>query len=158
MWCAVCVLKPGSTAIIAIIFGEYVARAVVGAEVEHVSAWINKLIALGGLFLVTFLNCVSTKLGTKMGDMFMFFKFVALLGVTITGVVVAATGFTWKGEANQDWKDRSWFEDTNTSVSNWAVALYAGLWAFDGWDNVRDPSTNLFPCHHYIPRLTLAPD
>ena len=26
---------------------------------------------------------------------------------------------------------------TSHNISNWAVALYAGLWAFDGWDNVR---------------------
>ncbi|KAI9711924.1 MAG: hypothetical protein M1812_007078 [Candelaria pacifica] len=153
MWCAVCVLRPGSTAIIAIIFGEYVVRAAVGAEVEYVSVWINKLVALAGLFLVTFLNCVSTKLGTRMGDMFMFLKFVALLGVTVTGVVVAVTGFTWKGEANQDWKERGWFEDTNTSISSWAVALYAGLWAFDGWDNTNYVTGEFINPHRDLPRV-----
>lgn len=136
-WCAVFVLKPGSTAIIAIIFGEYGVRAAVGAEAEHVSAWVNKGVALAGLALVTLLNCLSTKLGVRMGDMFMFLKFVALFGITITGIVVAATGFTWKGTPNEDWKTHGWFEGTSSSASNWAVALYAGLWAYDGWDNVQ---------------------
>ena len=136
-WSAVGVLKPGSAAIIAIIFGEYVVRVIVGPDLQDVSGWINKGVALLGLATVTFLNCVSTKLGTRMGDLFMFFKFVALLGVTVTGIVVAVTGYSWKGEANQDWKDRGWFDGTSTNVSSWAVALYAGLWAFDGWDNVR---------------------
>ncbi|KAK5013529.1 hypothetical protein LTR60_003823 [Cryomyces antarcticus] len=67
----------------------------------------------------------------------MFLKFVALLGVTITGIVVAVTGLSFKGKASDDWKTKGWFEGTNTNVSNWAVALYAGLWAFDGWDNVN---------------------
>jgi len=136
-WCAVCVLKPGSAAIISIIFGEYVVRAVVGADAEHVSPWVNKGVALAGLVTVTLLNCISTKLGTRMGDIFMFFKFIALLGVTITGIVVAATGFTWKGQPNEDWRTKGWFDGTSKDLSNWAVALYAGLWAFDGWDNVR---------------------
>jgi amino acid transporter len=136
-WCAVFVLKPGSTALIAIIFGEYVVRAIVGAEVESVNPWINKAVAVLGLVIVTAVNCISTKLGTRIGDMFMFFKFIALLGVTVIGIVVAATGFTFKGEPNREWKTRGWFEGTSTNVSNWAVALYAGLWAFDGWDNVR---------------------
>ncbi|KAI9827989.1 MAG: hypothetical protein M1819_006832 [Sarea resinae] len=136
-WSAVCVLKPGSAAIIAIIFGEYAVRAAVGADAENVNVWINKGVALGGLVVVTFLNCVSTKLGTRMGDLFMFFKFVALLGVTVTGIVVAVTGFTWKGQPNEDWRDHGWFEGTSTDVSSWAVALYAGLWAFDGWDNTN---------------------
>ncbi|MCJ1299621.1 hypothetical protein MMC08_002413 [Hypocenomyce scalaris] len=136
-WSAVFVLKPGSAAIIAIIFGEYVVRAAIGADVVSVSPWINKGVALGGLATVTLLNCVSTKLGTRMGDIFMFFKFVALLGVTVTGIVVAVTGFTWKGEPNTDWKTQEWFEHTSTNLSSWAVALYAGLWAFDGWDNTN---------------------
>lgn len=136
-WSAVMVLKPGSSAIISIIMGEYLVRAAIGAEAENVSAWINKSVALVGLFAVTLLNCISTKLGTKMGDMFMFFKFVALLGVTVVGIVVALTGFSTSGNANQDWKDKGWFDGTSKSASSWAVALYAGLWAFDGWDNTN---------------------
>jgi hypothetical protein len=136
-WVAVLVLKPGSAAIIAIIMGEYLVRAVIGAEAETVNPWINKAVALVGLTIVTFLNCVSTRLGTRINDMLMFLKFVALLGVTVIGIVVAATGFSTTGEANRDWKDHPWFEGTNMDASAWAVALYAGLWAFDGWDNVR---------------------
>ncbi len=135
-WCAVWVLKPGSAAIIAIIFGEYLVRAVVGAEVVHANVWIDKGVALGGIWLVTVINGISTRLATRTGDMFMFFKFVALLGVTVTGIVVAITGFSWKGDANKEWKTNGWFENTKMDVSQWAVALYAGLWAFDGWDNV----------------------
>ncbi|CAA9963570.1 hypothetical protein CFE70_007787 [Pyrenophora teres f. teres 0-1] len=136
-WCAVMVLKPGSAAIIAIIFGEYLVRAIIGAEAVDASTWLNKSVALVGLVLVTLLNCVSTKLGTRSADIFMFLKFFALLGVTVIGIVVAATGFSYKGDANKDWKDRGWFDGTSENVSNWAVALYAGLWAFDGWDNVN---------------------
>ena len=102
----------------------------------EVSSWINKAVALAGLLLVTLLNCVSTKLGTRSADLFMLFKFAALLFVTITGIVVAVTGFSWKGHASEDWKQHGWFDGTITDPSHWAVALYAGLWAFDGWDNV----------------------
>ena len=135
-WCAVLVLKPGSAAIISIIFGEYVVRAFVGADVVMVNPWINKGVALGGLLVVTLFNCISTKIATRVGDLLMFFKFVALLFVTVTGVVVAITGFSAKGDANEEWKTQGWFEGTNTEISDFAVALYAGLWAFDGWDNV----------------------
>lgn len=135
-WCAVVVLKPGSAAIIAIIFGEYVVRAFVGAEVLEVSTWINKGVALGGLAAVTLLNCISTKVGTRSADLFMFFKFIALLAITIIGIVVAVTGLSYKGDATKEWKTKGWFEGTSHDLSTWAVALYAGLWAYDGWDNV----------------------
>jgi amino acid transporter len=135
-WVAVLVLKPGSAAIIAIIMGEYLVRAFIGAEAEHINPWINKGVGLAGLFVVTFLNCVSTRLGTRINDALMFLKFIALLGVTVVGIVVALTGFSFSGQANMEWKDHQWFEGTTTDGSHWAVALYAGLWAYDGWDNV----------------------
>lgn len=144
-WVAVLVLKPGSAAIIAIIMGEYLVRAAIGADAETVNPWINKSVAMVGLVMVTFLNTVSTRLGTRLNDMLMFLKFVALLGVTITGVVVAATGYSASGTANRDWKDHAWFEGTKLDASAWAVALYAGLWAFDGWDNVSSLNAAAIP-------------
>lgn len=143
-WCAVFVLKPGSAAIIAIIFGEYVVRAIVGADVESVSPWINKVVAISCLLIITAVNCISTRLTTRLGDVFMLFKFVALLGVTVIGIVVAATGLDYAGDPNKEWKTQGWFEGTSSDVSSWAVALYAGLWAFDGWDNVCAYPFHLF--------------
>ncbi|KAK4690810.1 hypothetical protein P7C71_g6064, partial [Lecanoromycetidae sp. Uapishka_2] len=152
-WCAVFVLKPGSAAIISIIFGEYMVRAIVGAEAENASAWINKGVALAGLAAVTILNCISTKLGTRMGDIFMFFKFIALFGITVIGIVVAATGFNWHGTPNNDWRTTGWFEGTSTDPSSWAVALYAGLWAFDGWDNTNYVVGEFIHPHRDLPRV-----
>ncbi|MCJ1418230.1 hypothetical protein MMC32_004577 [Xylographa parallela] len=145
-WCAVFVLKPGGSAIISIIFGEYIVQAAVGADAANIYVWINKGVALGGLILVTALNCISTRLGTRMGDMFMVLKFVALIGVAIIGIVVAATGFSYKGNIATEWKTENWFAGTSSDLSSWAVALYAGLWAFDGWDNVHHPLLFLLSC------------
>ncbi|KAJ3500343.1 hypothetical protein NM208_g17165 [Fusarium decemcellulare] len=117
--------------------GEYLVRAFIGADAEHVSPWINKAVAVVGLALVTFMNCISTRLGTRVNDMLMFMKFIALLGVTITGVVVAITGKTLKGKSNVELKGPAWFDNTSMDMSAWALALYAGLWAYDGWDNTN---------------------
>lgn len=136
-WTAILVLKPGSAAIIAIIFGEYVVRAAIGAEVEDINPWINKAPAFIALAVVTFLNCISTRFAARIGDLFMFFKFIALAAVTVIGIIVATTGLSFKGTANSDWKTQGWFNGTSDDISNWAVALYAGLWAFDGWDNTN---------------------
>lgn len=137
-WCAVTVLKPGSAAIIAIIFGEYMVRAAIGAEAADASPWVNKGVALFGLVFVTLMNCTSTRLGTRAADLFMFFKFLGLLAITVTGIVVAATGLAYNREAlSTTWKTTNWFAGTSTSSSQWAVALYAGLWAYDGWDNTN---------------------
>jgi amino acid transporter len=136
-WCAVMVLKPGGSAIIAIIFGEYLVRAFIGAEVETINPWINKGAAIGCIVVVTLVNSISTKMATRISDMFMFLKFVALLAVTVLGIVVAATGLSFKHDPNQEWKSHGWFSGTSTDITDWAVAVYAGLWAFDGWDNTN---------------------
>ena len=136
-WTSILVLKPGSAAIIAIILGEYTVRAFIGADVVEVNPWINKAPAFTALIIVTLFNCLSTRLSARIGDLFMFFKFVALLAVAVIGVVVAATGLSFNSPANTDWKTQGWFNNTSTNLSNWAVALYAGLWAFDGWDNTN---------------------
>lgn len=141
-WCAVFVLKPGSAAIIAIILGEYTVSVFVGPGEEESApgwlVWVNKAVAIGGLLLVTAMNCLSTRLATRMGDAFMLLKFVALIGVTVVGIVVAATSSGWEnGDTAHQWKEQNWFEGTSTNPSKWAVALYAGLWAFDGWDNTN---------------------
>lgn len=152
-WVAVLVLKPGSAAIIAIIMGEYFVRAIVGADANAASPWINKSVALVGLLLVTFMNCVSTRLGTRVNDMLMFLKFVALLGVTVTGIVVAATGYSFSGKPDLEWKTHRWFADTNLDASAWAVALYAGLWAYDGWDNTNYVVGEFRNPHRDLPRV-----
>ena len=136
-WTAILVLKPGSTAIIAIILGEYVVRAVIGAEVEEINPWINKAPAFAALFLVTLFNSISTRLPARIGDAFMIMKFVALAAVTIIGIVAATTGLSYHSQPNTEWKTIGWFEYTSDNISDWAVAIYAGLWAFDGWDNTN---------------------
>ncbi|KAI4121563.1 MAG: hypothetical protein LQ338_006294, partial [Usnochroma carphineum] len=145
-WCSVFVLKPGSAAIIAIIFGEYIVRAFHPSSTSAEPLpnptisiiWINKGISILALASVTLLNCISTKLTTRTSDIFMFFKFLALLSIAITGLIVAITNSTLTSYSpNIDWRTESWFDGTSTNPSNWAVALYAGLWAFDGWDNTN---------------------
>ncbi|KAI5854994.1 amino acid permease-domain-containing protein [Tricharina praecox] len=153
-WTAVIVLKPGSAAIIAIISGEYINRVLLGSfsadsNAELPSMWANKLTAVLCFLLVTALNIISTRLTTRLSDGMMFLKVGTLLAITVIGIVVAATGINGDGKgANTEWKDHGWFEsrpggvgerqdDMVGGLGEYAIALYAGLWAFDGWDNVN---------------------
>lgn len=155
-WTAVTVLKPGSAAIIAIIFGEYFNRVIFGSG-DQVGEWGNKVTAIVALLLVTVLNAVSTKLTARLSDVMMVLKIGSLLSVAVMGIIVAATGWNGDGEGpSLEWKDKNWFApvvvgngtdsasgDSTSGVSSQlqlgeiALALYAGLWAFDGWDNVN---------------------
>ncbi|KAF8534340.1 amino acid permease-domain-containing protein [Trichophaea hybrida] len=155
-WAAIVVLKPGGSAIVAIISGEYINGVLFGSFADSdkplPSAWANKITALLCFLLVTALNIVSTRLTTRLSDGMMFLKVGTLLAITIIGIVVAVTGLNGDGKgASTEWKDMGWFEPRPGGVGHvgarqssgigglgqYAIALYAGLWAFDGWDNVN---------------------
>lgn len=152
-WTAVIVLKPGGSAIIAIICGEYFNRVLFGSFSTDADALLppesaNKITAGVCLLLVTALNILSTRLSTRMSDSLLFLKVGGLIAITAIGIIVAATGLNGDGKgASNEWKE-GWFKPRESSVpqlegedevgdlGEYAIALYAGLWAFDGWDNV----------------------
>lgn len=54
-----------------------------------------------------------------------------------------------RGRASESFR-KPLFEDTNTSPSAYALAIYSGLWALDGWDQanyvggeMRNPDKNI---------------
>lgn len=156
LWTAVIVLKPGGAAIVAIVSGEYVNRVLLGsfradaakpadsAKPDAAAAWANKLTAVTCLAAVVTLNILSTRLTTRLSDGMLFLKVGTLLAVSVIGVVVAVTGLNGDGSgANAEWRELGWFtarpgqpSSAVGGLGEYAIALYAGLWAFDGWDNV----------------------
>ncbi|KAK9474641.1 amino acid permease-domain-containing protein [Dipodascopsis tothii] len=162
-WTAVTIFKPGSTAIIAIVFAEYTGRALYSllpapaddgsggvprAVVDAISPeWFNKLIAIAAIVLITVVNMLSTRMGTRAGDVFMFLK-VGLLGaITLLGLGVLALG---KGAGNFA---PGWFEGTSAAVDDYAFSLYAALWAFDGWDNLNYVTAEMKNATRDLPRV-----
>jgi amino acid transporter len=54
-----------------------------------------------------------------------------------------------RGKASTTFK-QPLFSSTSTSPSSWSLALYSGLWAFDGWDqanyiggDIKHPEKNI---------------
>lgn len=154
-WAAIVVLKPGGSAIVAIISGEYINGVLFGSFMDTdrplPSVWANKITAALCFLSVTALNIISTRLTARVSDGMMFLKVGTLFTITIIGILVAVTGLNGDGKsANKEWKEMGWFEprpggvgERETSgiggLGEYAIALYAGLWAFDGWDNVCSP-------------------
>lgn len=151
-------MKPGSTAIIAIVFAEYLGRLVfhneddgddtISEETGHYSPiWFNKIVAISAILIVTFINILSTKLGTRTGDIFLFLKIASLVAITIIGGVVTITGH---GAGNFS---QGWFNESSSSLGDYALALYAGLWAFDGWDNLNYVAAEMKNANRDLPKV-----
>lgn len=141
-------MKPGSAAIIAIIFGQYFARSLGIAVLD--SYWGHKLFALLGLFGVTAINCFSTKLGARTSNIFLVLKVVLLVALPIIGIVGLV-------RPNQDEKPAltatGLFSGASRNLGDYAIALYAGLWAYDGWDNVNYVAAEMKNARRDVPRV-----
>jgi amino acid transporter len=127
-WTAIVALKPGGAAIIAIIFAQYVDRILFLslAPNDTTPMWADKLVAVLCIWIVSALNAVGSNWGTMVNNIFTVLKLSALAGVAIIGIVVLGTGH---GAGNFS---HNWFEGSSTDLGNYALALYSGLWAYDG--------------------------
>lgn len=146
-WTGVTVLKPGGAAIIALVFGEYFARSLCISFLD--TYWGHKIFAILGLALVTGINCFSTRLGARTSNVFLVLKIVLILALPILGVV----GLTMKHDEKPALTSNGLFEGASKNLGDYAIALYAGLWAYDGWDNVNYVAAEMKNARRDVPRV-----
>ena len=68
-------------------------------------------------------------MGANFGVIMVAIKIVALVFIAILGLLTLIKD----GPGPAFTKD-TFFQGTSTQPSTYAIALYSGLWAFDGWD------------------------
>ncbi|XP_006458096.1 hypothetical protein AGABI2DRAFT_148591 [Agaricus bisporus var. bisporus H97] len=146
-WTAIIALKPGSGAIISLIFAEYLNRLFFGGGKAELSAddipqWAIKLTAVGAILVVLLTSVAARKLGTRVAVIFT----VAKIFVMTLGIVQLA-----RGKATATFR-QPWFDDSSRSPSAYALALYSGLWAFDGWDQTNYVGGEIHHPERNIPR------
>lgn len=75
-------------------------------------------------------------MGANFGVIMVAIKIVALVFVAILGLLTLI-----RNGPGPAFSSETFFKGTSTEPSAYAIALYSGLWAFDGWDqcNVRVP-------------------
>ncbi|WWD16103.1 hypothetical protein CI109_100528 [Kwoniella shandongensis] len=132
-WAAVSVLKPGSAAMISLIFGEYVNRLLyhaLSSSTSPVPDWSVKLTAVIAIILVSTLNLISRTMGTDSTVVLTTIKIGSLIFVAVLGLIALIKNGPGEGLSSS-----GLFEGTKTELSSYAIALYSGLWAFDGWDS-----------------------
>ncbi|CAG8565040.1 1260_t:CDS:2 [Paraglomus occultum] len=157
-WTAITCLKPGSNAIIATVFAEYVNRIIYHTAFENESdhptekthQWFNKIMATICIIVVSFINAYSVKLATRTQDILTAFKLVALAVITIIGFVVLGKG----GLKNNI--EGGIFEGSSTTAGDYALAIYSGLWAYDGWNNLNFVAGEMKNPARDLPRVTMV--
>ncbi|TFK76407.1 L-methionine transporter [Pluteus cervinus] len=148
-WTAIIALKPGGNAVITLIFAEYLNRLFWHATNTEVSQsdvpeWAIKLTAIAAILVVTVLCVAARGLGSRIVNVFTTVKISCLITITILGIVQLA-----RGKASTS-LTTPLFDGSSHSPSAFSLALYSGLWAFDGWDQanyvggeIRNPERNI---------------
>ncbi|KAG6370100.1 amino acid permease-domain-containing protein [Boletus reticuloceps] len=146
-WTAISALKPGSSAAVSLIFAEYLNRLMWHTTRDQVSPdsipqWSIKLTAIIAVLLVAVICSATRNMGTRAAVLFTTIK----ISIAILGLVQLA-----RGQASESFKEPL-FDNSSKSPSAYSLALYSGLWAFDGWDQANYVGGEMHNPEKNIPR------
>lgn len=151
-WIYIMAVKPSSMAIQSIVIAESIGSV---SSSEPLAGWLLKLIAAVAFVSMVLLNSINTKFTLRLSESFTVFK-ISTVGLIVLGGLVAVIAHLVNPHSSlsgsSDWYSKNWFDTRPTisegqtinwdSISTWeryghyCAAIYGGLWAYDGWDNV----------------------
>lgn len=142
---AISAIKSSTAAIIATIFGEYITRVLlhlVGdreSEFQKLSPsdlprWLVKLNASLALLFVVGIHAFHPWIGPRVQMALTIIKIGLLLSILVIALVQTARGYM-PSESRQAFSSfENWMSGSTKDLGRYALALYSGLWAYDGWD------------------------
>ncbi|KAL5022197.1 hypothetical protein ScPMuIL_001352, partial [Solemya velum] len=127
VWMNSVIQAPGANVIKAMTFAEYIAKLM--SDDCGTPEVIKKLIAASVLLAVGITNCISVRLAARFQVFFTAAKVLALVIVSIGGIVLICGG-TFGALVTG-------FEGSTTSSSDVVFAFYGGMFAYDGWKSLN---------------------
>ncbi|XP_045490182.1 Y+L amino acid transporter 2 isoform X1 [Pieris rapae] len=140
LWDANLVFVPSTNAIMSVTFANNLLEPIFpNCPIDPLC---QKLIAAVTICLLTFINAYDVKFTTRIQNVFMFTKIAALF-------IIILGGIAWMCQGRLEHFEDGW-AGTKTSVSDWSVAFYSGIFSYSGWnylnfmtEELRDPFVNL---------------
>ena len=142
-WTIILILKPASVAIVTLSFASYVYHPFI-KEGDMEPVGLFKAIAAVCVVVITFVNCVSSRIAGQMQIMFMVMKLLAIGIIVLIGGARIASGHYENFQAP--------FKGTSHNVGQIAHAFFSGLFAYDGWNQLNYVTEELQNPHKNLPR------
>ncbi|EDQ87248.1 uncharacterized protein MONBRDRAFT_27450 [Monosiga brevicollis MX1] len=135
-WTSSVVTRPGSQAIMILIAGEYLCKALSGTE--FVDEWTFKGVAVALNTVVLLINCWSSRWGAWLQDSTTAIKVMAL-------VLISLLGLAWLAHFAQDPDSAAYrnlhgdnaFSSDRFSIGLFGLAVVNALFSYDGWNNAN---------------------
>ncbi|CAG8658258.1 10508_t:CDS:2, partial [Dentiscutata heterogama] len=156
-WTAITCLKPGGNAIIAVIFAEYLNRIIYHSAFESEESHpspsthnvLTKIVAIICVIVISLINTYSVRLATRTQDLFTAIKLITLIVIAVIGFIVLGRG----GMTTNF--DGDLFAGSSHRMSDYALAFYSGLFAYDGWNTVNVIAGEMKNPSRDLPRIIM---
>ncbi|KAF2647228.1 amino acid transporter [Lophiostoma macrostomum CBS 122681] len=171
-WIYIVGVKPCSMAIQSIVIAESIGAV---SFTPPVATWILKLIAVSAFVVLVLLNSINTKLTMRLSESFTVFKITTVVLIVIGGLIAIISFYVDPNSSlsgADDWHTKNWFQTRPTfsggrtvdwtSMGAWeryghySAAIYAGLWAYDGWDSANVVASEVVDPGRSLPRAIKA--
>jgi amino acid transporter len=145
-WTSIILMKPGSLPVFALVFAEHLRKAIECVResplfpLKSSNDNFDTAFAAVIIWFITFAAMASVKRCDQIVSVLTYSKIIGLASVVIIGFInffrePVILGTNLKGEASQKFG--------NFNLLDFSYALYDGLWAFDGWNNLNIVAGNL---------------
>ncbi|KAL4402148.1 L-amino acid transmembrane transporter [Malassezia pachydermatis] len=142
---AIIAMKASSAAIISTIFGEYTTRVILhliggqGREFhkllpKDLPMFLVKALASSAIFVVFLVHAFHPMVGPRVQLSVTITKILLLGSIPTIAIVLAHQGKIPEASSQAFSSIPSLFSGSTSDISRYALALYSGLWAYDGWD------------------------